>query len=335
MRNIQKKTNGHVRRFGLAALLITMTASIVFLCETSIHTYAIYVGDETTKVQSFKEDHQEVVEAAGFDTEDYELVKETTDKDGVTHLVLEKKFDVVIEADGKTQTVQTAPHTVGEILEEANVTLGELDEVQPSADTLLSEAQTIQVVRVTKETENQTVAIPFDTQTKDTQELEQGKTRVAQEGADGSKQQVIEVTYRDGVESGRAVTSETVVQAAKPKIVLRGTGQAVVSRGGDHLRYSQVLTVKATAYTAQNGSVTTATGTRCVDGGTIAVDPKVIPLGSRVYVTSADGTSWTYGTAVAADTGGKIKGNKIDLFFDTKAKCINFGVQTAKVYILE
>ena len=68
--------------------------------------------------------------------------------------------------------------------------------------------------------------------------------------------------------------------------------------------------------------------------GVIAVDPNVIPLGTRLYVEAADG-SWTYGYCVAGDTGGAIKGNKIDLFFDTAAEVKKFGVRNARVYILE
>jgi len=68
--------------------------------------------------------------------------------------------------------------------------------------------------------------------------------------------------------------------------------------------------------------------------GAIAVDPKVIPLGTKMYILSSGGT-WIYGVAVAEDTGGSIKGYKIDLFFDTYDECINFGVRSAAVYILE
>ena len=70
--------------------------------------------------------------------------------------------------------------------------------------------------------------------------------------------------------------------------------------------------------------------------GVIAVDPKVIPLGSRVYIESSDGgKSWVYGFAVAADTGGAIKGNKIDLCYNTRAECLQFGRRSATVYILD
>ena len=79
----------------------------------------------------------------------------------------------------------------------------------------------------------------------------------------------------------------------------------------------------------------TATGMKA-QYGVIAVDPRVIPLGSRVYVESSDGgKSWVYGFAIAGDTGGAIKGNRIDLCYNTKAECYQFGRKSATVYVLE
>lgn len=88
------------------------------------------------------------------------------------------------------------------------------------------------------------------------------------------------------------------------------------------------LTMQSTAYT---GGTLTATGTKPVynPGGisTIAVDPSVIPLGSKVYVSG-------YGIAIAADTGGAINGNIIDLYFNSEADCIAWGRRNVTVEIL-
>jgi 3D (Asp-Asp-Asp) domain-containing protein len=94
------------------------------------------------------------------------------------------------------------------------------------------------------------------------------------------------------------------------------------------------LNVSATAYTTerQQNKITATGSTARV--GAIAVDPKIIPYGTLMYVEAIDG-SWVYGYATAEDCGGGIKGNKIDLFFDTYDECIQFGVKKAVVYILE
>ena len=77
----------------------------------------------------------------------------------------------------------------------------------------------------------------------------------------------------------------------------------------------------------------TASGTQARPG-IVAVDPKVIPLGTKLYIESMDGTG-SYGYASAEDTGGAIKGNIIDLFFTNRSDALSFGRRQVKVYILD
>ena len=103
-------------------------------------------------------------------------------------------------------------------------------------------------------------------------------------------------------------------------------------KDGTVLNYSGVRTMTATAYTTGHDGVgtRTASGT-AVHVGTVAVDKSVLPLGTRMYIVA--GGSVVYGLAVAEDTG--VKGNKIDLFYDTYDECIQFGRRTCTVYILQ
>lgn len=114
------------------------------------------------------------------------------------------------------------------------------------------------------------------------------------------------------------------------------TVNKIITAGdGSSYQYTSVIDVKATAYNrVEEGGLITATGT-ITKYGTIAVDPSVIPLGSKLYVVSDGGQSWSYGPGLAEDTGGLIKGNKIDLFFMTGEEATQFGVRSAKVYILK
>ena len=113
-----------------------------------------------------------------------------------------------------------------------------------------------------------------------------------------------------------------VVTAAQDKIVEVGPKNVV-----NGMSYSKAISAKVTAYTPYDAGCTgiTATGTKA-GYGTVAVDPRVIPLGSKVYIPG-------YGTAIAADTGGAIKGNKIDLCYGSNAN--DFGRRSCVVYILE
>ncbi|MDR0859155.1 MAG: 3D domain-containing protein [Oscillospiraceae bacterium] len=96
----------------------------------------------------------------------------------------------------------------------------------------------------------------------------------------------------------------------------------------------QAFEVRATAYTTERQeNKITATGT-IARVGAIAVDPKVIPYGTRLFIAAPD-NSWVYGYATAEDCGGAVKNNSVDLFFDTYDECINFGVKTAVVYVLD
>lgn len=118
------------------------------------------------------------------------------------------------------------------------------------------------------------------------------------------------------------------------------TGQPIIENGviitpnGEVLTYTSSMVFKATAYNNQDPGCgpNTATGTLCRVGA-IAVDPRVIPYGTRMYIVSNDGR-YVYGIAVAEDCGGSIKGNRIDLYFDTVEECNRFGVRNCTVYFL-
>ncbi len=116
-------------------------------------------------------------------------------------------------------------------------------------------------------------------------------------------------------------------------------GNTAITASGT-FTFSKRIPCTATAYddSAQSQGKwagQTATG-RKPAYGVIAVDPKVIPLNSKLYIESADGgQSWVYGFAVAGDTGGAIKGNKVDLFYNTREQCYNFGRRDCIVYILD
>ncbi len=114
-----------------------------------------------------------------------------------------------------------------------------------------------------------------------------------------------------------------------PQIPEIKTSSSTLSRGGSgSLSYSQALTMEATAYCGDGVTASGSATVRNPNGySTIAVDPRVIPLGTKVYV---DG----YGYALACDTGGAIKGNIIDLFVNSEAEAENWGRRSVTVYIL-
>ncbi len=181
--------------------------------------------------------------------------------------------------------------------------------------------------------------------------LEAGETTTVREGVNGEKAVVYRNTYKNGKKISSEYVSSYYTKAPVSKIVEYGTDTATTpttqasvvattsSTGGrPDFSYSYYIDCEATAYdlsAEENGGYAgmSATGVP-LDKGVIAVDPRVIPLGKRVYIEAIDG-SWTYGYAVAADVGGAIKGNRVDLCHRTQKECIQFGRRPCRVYILD
>ena len=207
-------------------------------------------------------------------------------------------------------------------------------------DDKIFEGLTIRIVYSKEEIITVEEIIPFNVTKKSTTKLKEGETKVVQEGSEGLLKKTYNVFYENNHEVNRELIEKEIVtsptdriieygEAAKPKVAVVYNSGSIVSRGGE-LRYKGVITCSASAYSIKG---TTASGIPS-QVGAVAVDPSVIPLGTRLYIECADGT-WTYGNAVAADTGGAIKGNKVDLYMETYQEAIKFGRRNAKVYILE
>lgn len=94
------------------------------------------------------------------------------------------------------------------------------------------------------------------------------------------------------------------------------------------VQYDKCITMEASAYLPSDGGGSGITATGAVARhGIVAVDPRVIPLGTKVFIPG-------YGIAVAADTGGAIKGQRIDLCMESYHDAIQFGRRDISVYVL-
>ena len=194
--------------------------------------------------------------------------------------------------------------------------------------------------------------IPYETVRISTPDLPVGEERVAQNGSDGLRICDYEVICCDGDEIDRLLMEETI-EPAVDEIIEYGTAVATVDAddritevqknedgsgvltfaSGGTMKFSAIKDVTATAYTAGRGGAgyITASGTPA-RAGAVAVDRRVIPLGSKLYIVTNDG-KYVYGIAVAEDTG--VIGNRVDLYYDDYDQCIIFGCRAATIYILE
>ncbi len=173
--------------------------------------------------------------------------------------------------------------------------------------------------------------VPYDVIRRADSSQERGAQQVARRGATGSKEITVVDTYLDGKLVSSDQVGERILQPPVTEVVTYGT-MDTASRGGQTFRFRRALYLRATAYTAGKesnpvGDGYTATGVPA-RRGIVAVDPSVLPLNTRLYVEG-------YGYAVAADTGGAIKGLRIDLCMDSLQEALDFGIRQVKVYVLE
>ncbi len=253
-------------------------------------------------------------------------------------ITIQRGKKITLQIDGGVRNIFSCKTLLGDALRENDVLLGEHDEVSVALDTPVTEGMHVTVVRVRVYEETRNEIVPSQDIVKPNPDKLPGYEVLISEGMDGSSIVTYQVVEKDGAIVERTKVNEVVQKPVVHRVVERGVqGVKTVAASTSELQVARVIECNASAYNASvecNGVYAglTATG-RKPNYGVVAVDPRVIPLGSKLYIEAMDG-SWTYGYAVAGDTGGAIKGNKIDLFFHTKAECRQFGRRQARVYVL-
>lgn len=228
---------------------------------------------------------------------------------------IERSIPVLVTADGRTTHTRTRGKTVGAALIDLGIVLAGSDRVIPPLNQPLVDNLPIRVVRVAQVTLVERKPIPYESILVPDDELEIDQQRLAQAGKDGEFRRRWQITYEDGTETDRHLVDEWV--AAEPVTRMVAYGRKIVLRTLETeegpLTYWRKIRMYATSYSpARAGTPKTAPwygrtriGLTLVKG-IVAVDPKVIPLRSYVYVPG-------YGKAIAGDTGGGVKGKWIDM----------------------
>lgn len=253
-------------------------------------------------------------------------------------ITVKRAFKVNLILDGAKKEVITTESNIKNLLKQEKINLSSLDKVIPDLDYKLKPNDSVTIVRVQEKLITEKQQIPFTIQTVYDENLEIGKIEKVQQGTYGEKEATYKLILNDGKEVTKNLVAEKIVMEPRNEVIKKGTKNFIVTSRGEVRRFRKSLQMVASAYTAgyestgkspgDAGYGKTAMGTT-VRSGVVAVDPRVIPLGTKLYIESMDMI------AIAEDTGGAIKGNKIDIYISELSKARKFGRRTIKVYVLE
>ncbi|MBQ0079321.1 MAG: DUF348 domain-containing protein [Eubacterium sp.] len=305
--------------FALIVVTIALIGATVYITSMVPRTINATIDGEKMTIESKKHIIEKALEEAGIDYCDEDMISLAAEGfvvDGMELELIHAK-DYTITADGETLDYKSLEDTVGAALKEEGIEIGKLDIVTPAVDKELKDGAKVVVQRVVKKKETRTEKIKFKTEVVYVDTLKEGKRETVTEGKDGEAQVTYEVTYTDGKETKKKQLEKKVTKKAVTEVVNEGTAVAFEGK-----MYRKKLTVKAYSYT---GGGRTAMGTRA-RVGEIAVDPRVIPLGTKVYIPGI-------GERRAEDTGGNIKGNTIDIYMNSVGACRRWGRRTITIYI--
>ena len=329
------------KKFRVAFILFTL----IFAFRTSasadsgtLVSVRLNVDGESKNYSTYSKNVGEFLESEGFLLNEKDKVNLELDAElsvaAPTYITLQKSYFVNIVVDnGEPLKYEVGPvQRVGHIIAELEAETGRgysydgfLNERIAPGGTLFISTDDIKDFVVT-------VTLPFERETRFTTTLAPGEQKVIQEGKYGELTTVTKIVYSAGEEISRAVESVSVTREAQKEIMLVGD-TSVDANHSDNMKdgylYEYELLMEATAYSAKQKGLSnyTKSGDLAVYG-VVAVDPNVIPLGTWLYIEG-------YGKALASDTGGHIKGDRIDLCFNSVAECFQFGRRNVKVYVLK
>ncbi len=335
--------------------VILMGSLVTLLTFILVRDITVYDGEEIIRLHTYSNRVEEALEEAGVELNAWDEVQPSLDSKlpRVSRIMITRSYPVYLKVDNQLVEYWSTGDTAGEILEKCGVKLSEQDLVNCPLDESVEPGGQILVTRIYTQQVTEEVILSYRTVTRENVSLDRGISRVVQRGSNGLKEEWIEITYKDGLERERTVLNSRIISPRQDRIVEEGTNTLLAARGGVTLRFSRAMYVTATAYcsgvegtgcpidergysacTGKNNNGYTALGIKAIAGNgdrssphIIAVDPRVIPLGSEVYIEK-------YGFALAADVGSAIKSNRIDILFSTHQKALNFGRRKLKIYLL-
>lgn len=322
----------HIIAVLIPALIVVLTITGFVWAQKGV---TVVVDGESLFLKTQADDVQGLLAQADIEINKGDLVSPALGVEVVDGMsvVVRHAVSVTLILGGETIELPVVGSTVADALIAVGADPGAGLSVQPALTEPLVSGMTITARDVYVRIVEENFEVPFRVVSQNDSNLEYGKRVVATAGVAGKSVRVFQVLVMDGIAGSKTLRAERVLTAPIDEVVSVGTKRsakqptrsrmiAAAPKGG------RQLTVMTTAYAPGADGVDFRTATGAHAGfGIIAVDPRVIPLGTKVYVPG-------YGYAIAADTGGAIKGNKIDVCFDTGAEAIKWGRRTVTITIL-
>ena len=334
----------------LLVISLVLILTLALLAPTAFaRTYVITDGDRVVTYTTFATDPAQVLGEAGMGLGEYDTYT-TEAVEGAEAINIQRSQNITIEYHGKTTRTTTFGETAGELLQRLNLDVSGEDVVSHGMDEETYDGMTLRIDSVTTVSETFTTTVPHEVVYCSDASVPEGMEEVLTPGVDGELLCTADITYINGEESQRVLTSEKQTRAPVTEVIGIGTAKAVeganadgapvISDGyitlptGEVLTYTDTAAIRATAYTHTDAGcdMITATGTT-VHRGTVAVDPRYIPYGTRMFIMATSG-SYVYGVSEAEDCGGAIKGDRVDLYLPTYEQCMEFGRRVCTVYYL-
>lgn len=311
----------------ILVVALVVTSLVVTGAVWASKKVTVVADGKSTTVRTIHDNPEDVLHQAGVDLAVNDEFRLSTAKvaDGSIITVYRAVPVEVVFKDG-SKIVITGKPTVGEMAASLGYGPGK-GRTDPAEATAITPMMKVKIAKLTEKVVTRKVPIPPPVVRQPDGTLERGLEEVAVEGEEGLKEATVKLHLVDGAEAAAVTIAEKVLKSPKPQLVSVGTREVLQTSRGT-VRFRQAYWMEATAYlpTDGGGHGITASGLRARHG-IVAVDPNVIPLGTRLYVPG-------YGLALAADTGGAIIGNKIDLCMEDYHAAWGFGRQMVKVYVL-
>lgn len=335
------------RQYGVRFVLALTLVTLIFGLSTITTATAVQTTNNISSTLNITEDSFQT--SAEYHLVSGELLVTNIKDFSVSVDVIDAK-SVTIRQGSEETTVKLAKGTVADALALAGIETDGTQIVSPISNTVINDDMTVTIKQVTYEEKTEVQKLEFKTIEKETDTLDAGETEVYQEGKNGEKQIIKEIKYIAGEKISEEVIETKTTKEPVDEIVYVGTkednsasasassgtassGNTFTDHNGATVAFKQVISGSGTAYTAPAGALT-ATGVAAYHGG-VAVNPNIIPYGSKLYITSTDG-SVVYGYATAVDTGGALMDGSaiVDCFYNSYDECVSFGRRNVNVYIL-